>query len=241
MRKYFPQQLFIVAIILLITSCGKKAPNESKYIPKDASMVVVVNPKSLEDKLQSGNLTFDSITNRILTNDRIATEENKKKWEDFKNSGVDLDKNIYYFMTQKGSLDKNLKTIINFMATIKDEAKFDKFIKEQKDINATEIEKNKDFSILKTGNDVVLSWNKEVVMLSITLEKVRGSYDETGNYIEPDLSVIQSNLKNEVNRYYTLKENESIASVSYFKDMFKDKADGYMFSTTSGVSSLLSS
>lgn len=241
MRKYFPQQLFIVAIILLITSCGKKAPNEAKYIPKNVSMVVAINPKSLEEKLKTGNLTFDSITNRILSNDKIFTEENKKKWEDFKNSGIDLENNFYYFMTQKGSLNADLRTTINIMAVMKDEAKFDKFIREQKDINAADIEKSKDFSIVKTGKDVVMSWNKEVVILSITLEKASGTFDESGNYIEPDLSAIQSKLISEVKSYYSLKENESIASVSYFKDMFKDKADGYMFSTTSGVSSLLSS
>ncbi len=242
MNKKISQILFIVAVTIIISSCGKKAPKEAKYIPKDASAVVVVNPKSLEDKLKSGNLTIDSLMNRYKDIFKELSAEDKLKWDEFKNSGVSFEDNIYLFVTQKGSLKDGTSSITNLMLNLKDEAKFEKFIKEQKEFKAEDLVKEKNFSYL-SENSFALAWNKDVVILSYAYfsnPTTAESFDSSGFYIEPDKTKLKEKHKNEIASYFSLKEKESIASVSYFNDMFKSKSDGYLFSSTASALGYLS-
>lgn len=241
MQKNFLKLILLSVIAFAVTSCGKKTPTEAKYIPKDASSVVVINPKSLDEKLKSGNLSLDSFINRFKSFGDSTNTENLKKWEDFKNSGINLDNNLYFFLVQKGSVQKGLTTAFSVMASLKDEAKFEKFIKEQKEFKAENLSKEKTYSYLSTNEKISLAWNKEVVLATFYATDKRALIDSLGNYSEPDKTEDLKAQKEEVNRYFNLKETESVASISLFKDMFKTKADGYMFSSTNAFMGYLAS
>ena len=86
-------------MIIIFASCGKKAPNEAKYIPKDATIVIAIDSKSLGDKMSKGNIPLDTFISRLQKNADTVSAKNKQYWEDFKNSGVSLDNNLYFFPT----------------------------------------------------------------------------------------------------------------------------------------------
>ncbi|HNJ58631.1 MAG TPA: DUF4836 family protein [Chitinophagaceae bacterium] len=242
MNKIISTLSLLVTIIVFTTSCGKKAPSEAKYIPKDATSIVVINQKTLEEKLKSGNITLDSFINKMLDTKDSANAASLKKWQDFKNSGIDLDNNLYFFVVQKGSISKGLTTAVNIMAGLKDQAKFEKYIKEQKEFNAKNLIQENNFSYLSSiDTDLSLSWNKEIAIATFYKRDIKGSYDSVGNYIEPDKSETTKDKNEEVKRYFNLKENESVASVAYFNDMFKTKADGYIFGSTNSMLGFLAS
>jgi hypothetical protein len=50
----------------LLTSCNNHAPKEAKFIPKDASAVLVMDPKSLHDKLEKSGINMDTLINRLF-------------------------------------------------------------------------------------------------------------------------------------------------------------------------------
>ncbi len=52
---------FLLLVVLLLASCAKKAPKQTRYIPKDASAVFSINPKQLADKLDNNGVNIDSI------------------------------------------------------------------------------------------------------------------------------------------------------------------------------------
>jgi hypothetical protein len=240
MRKNFVQLVLLVTVISVLASCGKKTPTEAKYIPKDASGVLVVNPKSLEDKLKSGNLTIDSFVKHLQNGADTMSAKDKKMWEGFKNSGVSLEDNVYLFFVQKGSMQKGQSTVFNVMATLKDEAKFEKFVKEQDELKDKAITKDKGFSYLTTSYNSSLAWNKDVVIVTMYNKGYTSSYDSLGNYQMPDESVGKKEQQAEVARYFNLKETETVATVPLFTDMFKEKADGYFFATSAGSLAALS-
>ena len=95
MYKPLVKLLLITTVVITLASCGSKTPKETKYIPKDATAVVVVNPKSLEDKMKTGNLSLDSFVNKFNEKEDTANQAKAKKlWDDFKASGVSLDDNL---------------------------------------------------------------------------------------------------------------------------------------------------
>lgn len=240
MRKNFLQLVAFSMVLIVMVSCGKKAPKEAKYIPKDATAVMVVNPKSLEDKMKKGNLTIDTFIKKFQTGSDTMSAKDKKTWEDFKNSGVSLDDNLFLFVTQKGSMQKGQSSAFSVLATIKDEAKFEKFVKEQDDLKSKAITKDKGFSYLSTSYNSSLAWNKEVVIVTMYNKVAKFEFDSLGNYKMPDETDTKKEQAEEVARYFSLKEAESVASVDLFNDMFKEKADGYLFGTSSGSLAALS-
>jgi len=235
MNKKIYQIFLIVAVAFLVASCGKKVPKQAKYIPKDASAVVVINPKSLDEKLKSGNLSLDSFLNRFKDEMKDFSLDDKKKWEDFKNSGISLEENIFFFMLQTGTFQKGITTSSNILVSLKDKDKFEKFIKSQKEFKAEDLSQEKDFAYLSSNENLSMAWNKEVVILSFSFKPYKSNYDSAGNYIEPNKAEEKAAQKTAVTRYFSLKDHESITSVSYFNDMFKTKADGYFLSSTAGA------
>ena len=60
MRKISYLLLITITATIIVTSCGKKAATEAKYIPKDVTAVIVVDPLSLKEKMSKGNMSVDS-------------------------------------------------------------------------------------------------------------------------------------------------------------------------------------
>ncbi len=242
MYKPLVKLLLITTVVITLASCGSKTPKETKYIPKDATAVVVVNPKSLEDKMKTGNLSLDSFVNKFNEKEDTANQAKAKKlWDDFKASGVSLDDNLFLFVVQKGNMQKGQSTAVSVLATIKDEAKFEAYVKKQQEqLKDNGIQKESNFSYLVSSYNSSVAWNKEVVIVTMYNKDSKMSFDSLGNYQTPDETVTKKEQKAEVARYFSLKADETVGSIALFNDLFKEKADGYLFTTSSGTLAALS-
>ena len=241
MQKKLFNWLSFSTVLLVLASCGNKAPKEAKYIPKDATVVLAVNPKSLEDKMKQGNLTIDSFVNKLSVNtDTADANKAKKLWSDFKNSTINIDENVFLFVVQKASVQKGEANAVTLDDTIKDEAKFEAFIKGQDELKSKAIQKESNFSYLEAAYNTSIAWNKEVVLLTMYNKTPKMTFDSLGNYEMPDETTIKKEHKEEVARYFNLKAEQSMGSVDLFNNMFKEKADAYGFSTSAGTLAALS-
>lgn len=240
-KQAFPL-LGLSVLIIFLASCGSKAPKEAKYIPKDATAIFVVNPKSLEDKMKAGNLSIDSFVNKLTVDaDTAETNKAKQMWSDFKASSVSLDDNIFFFVVQKGSIQKGEATAVTIAAKIKDQSKFEEFIKKQNEqLKNNPVQKESNFSYMEAAYQTSLAWNSDVVLLTMYTKVPKMQFDSLGNYEMPDQAETKKEQKEEVKRYFALKSDESIGSVDFFNDMFKEKADAYVFTTSAGSLAALS-
>lgn len=236
-RNYF--LLAVIAITIMVTSCGKKAPTQAKYIPKDASLVLVFNPATLEAKLKEGKLSYDSIAN-VFADEFNADSAAKNEWNEFKESGINLNDNLYFFQQQKGGSLTNPSSTFCLMASIKDASKFDTYIQTKAKKDNKTISKETNCSYVKLDGNNAVTWNKDVVMLTVYTPSYKASFDSVGNYVMPNEEENAKQLKEMALSYYSLKEVEQVTSVDVFNNMFKEKADMYMFGGTGSTLAMLS-
>jgi hypothetical protein len=233
--------LITVTATIIVTSCGKKAATEAKYIPKDVTGVIVVDPLSLKEKMSKGNISVDSFLLQFQKkSDTAGIARNKKLWEEFKENGINLDRNLYVFFVQKGSLQKGQSSAYSFMGNMKDETKFQAYLKKQEDTKNKAISKGKNYNYLQMSDENIIAWNQEVVIVTWYNKVAKFEYDSLGNYKAPDESTTKLEVQQEVERYFSLKESESVVSVTPFNNMFNEKADGYIFNSSSAALTSLS-
>jgi hypothetical protein len=214
--KHIARYFLLFAVILFIaTSCKKPVPDQTKYIPKDATFVVDLDWKSLSQKASKGNMNWDSLFRSLSqSNDDSLLASGKKKFDDFMNSGVDVEHNVFLFARTSNSIMNGSSTMGGAIAILKDADKFEAYIKRQ--AGANEIKKGNNYSYSTMGNNVAVGWNKEVVILS-------GSY--TGKNGADSSSSTSSPLQQTFSSLFSQKEDESVAAIPEFRDLLAEKGD----------------
>jgi hypothetical protein len=241
MKNLLRNSLWMLLLAALFSSCSSKSPKEARYIPKDASFVFVADPQQMEDKLQKGGISVDSLIARFFKNEP-ANSKDKAEFDDFtKNAGIEWDGKVFIFVQQKTYPDKSSSNTLNALGSLKDASKLEAFIQKQEEFKGKTIQKEKDFSYIVQKDGTVLSWNKDQLIVSIHTHTPKFSFDTiTETYKEPATFDVTTEVKQEVTRFYTQTISESMADVKPFTTMFKDKADGYVFSSSNSAFSALS-
>jgi hypothetical protein len=241
MHKIFYLLFITITATTMVTSCGKKAATEAKYIPKDVTAVIVVDPLSLKEKMSKGNMSVDSFLLQFQKkSDTAGIARNKKLWEEFTENGINLDRNLYMFFVQKGSLLKGQSSAYSFMGNMKDETKFQAYLKKQEETKDKAVSKGKNYSYLQMSDESIIAWNQEIVIATWYNKVAKFEYDSLGNYKAPDGSATKLEMQQEVERYFSLKESESVVSIAPFNNMFNEKADGYIFNSSAAALASLS-
>jgi hypothetical protein len=241
MHKIFYLLFITITATTMVTSCGKKAATEAKYIPKDVTAVIVVDPLSLKEKMSKGNMSVDSFLLQFQKkSDTAGIARNKKLWEEFTENGINLDRNLYMFFVQKGSLLKGQSSAYSFMGNMKDETKFQAYLKKQEETKDKAVSKGKNYSYLQMSDESIIAWNQEIVIATWYNKVAKFEYDSLGNYKAPDESATKLEMQQEVERYFSLKESESVVSIAPFNNMFNEKADGYIFNSSAAALASLS-
>lgn len=219
--------LIVIAAVML-ASCGKKAPNHAKYIPKDANNIVCIDLKSISDKLEKDSLT---VTTLLETTKSVADEKTYneiiKKFNELKDAGIDWTDKIFVSTSSLNMWTYGSQPAVEIVATLSDSKKLEDFLKKQSGI---EIKKGEDFSFTR-NNNMAIGWNDKVIIFA-TAEKKK-TYDD---YIsdssanakprsERNSDDVQDNLK----KYFSQKKSESILSVDGFNDLFKKPFDIALF------------
>lgn len=222
MKRIVRYKLLFVVIIFTATSCKKSAPNQTKYIPKDAMFVFDMDWKSLSAKAAEGNINWDSLFKSVADESGdSAIAQGRKLMEDFKNSGVDMESNLFFFLKIGGSMMSGQSATGGIVAGMKDAGMFENYIKKQP--GAGEIKKESNYSYISIGNDFTVGWNKDVVILS-------GSGMQGGSATAPATNTAPQTLA----ALFNQKEDESVSAIPEFMDLMTEKADMLVW-TNSGT------
>jgi hypothetical protein len=231
----------ILLLAVVLTSCRNNAPKEARYIPKDASAVFVVDLKEMQDKLQKGGISTDSLIARMFRNEPAGSKDRAEFDEIRNNAGINWNERLFVFFNQKTNPDKSTVMTFSAIAHLDDVAKLETYLKKQEHTKDSAIHKETDFSYQLTGNNSMLAWNDKHVIVTHYTHTPKLSFDTVSMTYDTVLNNGQeAELKAQVTRFFTQKESESMADVPVFTGMFKEKADGYMFSSSNSSLAYLS-
>lgn len=238
MKTMFRSAFIALVAIVLFSSCKSKTPKQAALIPKDAVIVFVIDQEAMSEKLKKGNFKLDESVEKLFTT--IDSVKGKKLFTDAQNAGVNYKEKMFGFVTQKGNPKTTQTSSVSIIATLTDAAKFETFLKAQEEFKGREVKKGKDYSYIQIDGNAIISWTADVAMFTGYNVNQTGSYDNaTGTYKEPAPVNKVEELKKLVESFYSLKDADKVSSVKYFTDMLNEKADAYMFaSSTSTINSL---
>lgn len=233
MKRIIFHFVMTVSVLTVLSSCNNHTPKEAKYIPKEASFVLVLDPEQLQDKLQKGGIGMDTLLKRVFKNDSLDSKD-KERFNQLKdNAGMDWTGKLFLFATQKSNVDNSTSNIISVMGSMKDSAKFRAFLLAQDEMKGKGIKQEKEFNYLIFEEGSMLAWNDQQVIATMYTHAQKAVYDTVEmTFKKPTAGNNEAEMKTAVSHYFTQKVNESLADVAIFTDMFKEKADGYMFSST---------
>ncbi len=220
LQKKYAATGWLLVFIVFITSCKSSVPEQTKYIPKDASLVLSINPKKLKDKLDDSKVSLDSIIRSAMSADTsmMITAD------DIANSGIDVTKDVYFFVNQSGSMMTGSSVTTGFVAAMGKTAAFEDFLK--KKMPSAQIKKENSYSYAMLKNGMIAGWNDDVVLV----DNVIGYNMQTGEQTGTADAAHQ-----QLTTLFNQKEDASLASLKQFKDAATDKADMLFWSNSNGA------
>lgn len=236
MTKMFSKALLAASAIAILLSSCSKVPEQSKYIPKTASVVLSVNSKEISKKLITNGITMDKLFAAVQEKDTLS--EAQKFWKDIENSGLDLQANSFVSVVYGKA-----QSYVTLTGGLKDADKFEAYLK--KNVNNFSLQTKSDFKyILEEKSEGVIAWNKETV---IYLKGIEGDAMQKGMPIpqglpSPDSAESEEDATaqpaalvtadassdvwvTEADHLFHLKKEETAGSIDAFNDLLKNNAD----------------
>lgn len=230
----------LVGGLLILSSCSNKAPKEAAYIPKTASFVISLDLKQLQQKLDEGGFTTDSLISMFAGKDSMDEKIKKLFQAARKESGINWNEKIFLFVNQKDFADKSTSTSINILASTSDETALAKYLLQQEELQNKKIEKEKNYSYVQNEKEWQVSWNKEVCILTYYMHETQPIYDTIEmTFKEAPPANLPKECKEEADKFFTQSSNQSLASIEVFNEMFREKSDGFLFSSSNSSLSML--
>jgi hypothetical protein len=131
-------------------------------------------------------------------------------------------------VVQKGGGMANSKgnAIMSGIASLKDAADFEAYLKKKSP--GSEIRKEKNYSYTTVKGENLVAWGDDliVVMSNQGSSAPDMEYDSTSgtfNFKQPVSA--EKDLKTEMDNYFNLKEDASVAAIPEFRDLMQDKSD----------------
>ncbi|TWF44613.1 hypothetical protein FHW36_101533 [Chitinophaga polysaccharea] len=238
--------LTAVAAAVILSSCSKN-PEESRYIPKTAGVVIDLNAKQLTTKLVTNGITMDKLFAAADTKD--TANEVMKAWKDAENSGIDLQSHFFASIVFQGQAAEK-KSYVALTASLKDADKFEAYLK--KNVADFSLKTQNDFKyIWETKQHAVIGWNKSAVIYISAVDPNNLEQYAPGGSSQPsqdgDQPMVDSavavpaalratdddaTIKNwvaEVDHLFHLKKEESAGSIEPFAKLLKENADAGVF------------
>ena len=205
MNKFLRYLTLVLFVSLLVVSCSR-SPQATDMIPKDANVVISLDTKSLMEK---GKLDQFKNTSMYSTMKKFSAKDpNTEKLLDqiIENPvavGVDLTKDIYYFLSANKSYNCA-------MIGLSSSAKFEEFTKKiHKDLSVNaQIKKESKFSYVLYEPGALLLWDEsKLIFIGITKPECQ------------DSALIYAN------NLFAMKSENAIASNKDFVAFMKTKKD----------------
>ncbi|MEO7530243.1 MAG: DUF4836 family protein, partial [Sediminibacterium sp.] len=200
MKKNLYSTFLIIGIAVVFSACKNNVPKEAKYIPKDAGFVLILDPQQMQDKLQKGGISIDTLIARIFKNEP-ADSKDRSRFNGMKDSaGINWGNKFFVFMTQKSNADKTQSSTFSLIGSLKDAAKFEAFVKKQDEHKNAEIKKEKDYSYFTSGEgSVMIAWNDEQLIMTMYNHLQKPVYDTVAmTFKKPVQTDTEGEMKREV-------------------------------------------
>ena len=243
MTKMFSKVLLAAGTMAVMLSSCSKVPEQSKYIPKTAGVVLSINSKQISNKLVTNGITMDKMFAAVQ--DKDTSNPAMKAWKDAENSGVDLQNNFFVSVV----FNNSQQTYVTLTGGLKDASKFEEYLK--KNVANFTLKKKNDFQyIWEADQQAVIGWNKETVIYvrGLDADKLKkGAMGMPGGFPSPDDDsdgvLIDSAIASparmvtagdiggedvwvaETAHLFHLKKDEYVNDVPAFKDLLKNNAD----------------
>ncbi len=225
--------VLLILITALSTSCKKKVPKQTTHIPKTAVFVASLNSKSLQNKLVKSQVTIGNLLKSLTSDNDSAFDKGRKEWEDLKNSGIDLEEDIYVSFDQKGggmAMGKG-SGIISVLGTLDDASKLEAYLKKKKP--TASVQKEKNYTYMIDGDNMIAWANDLVIAMSYQKSYAGGmqfdSATQSYNLNKPQDVNTTNDLKAEMTAYINREEETSVTSLSEFRDLMQDRSDASMW------------
>lgn len=236
MTKNISKVLLTAVTAAVVFSACSKIPEQSKYIPKTAGVVLSINSKQISKKLVTNGITMDKMFAAVQEKD--TSNAAMKAWNDAENSGVDLQNNFFVSLV----FNSSTQSYVSMTGGLKDATKFEAYLK--KNIANFSLKKKNDFQyVWQDDQKAVIGWNKETVIYVHGVDAnglknrnmgvpVQGDdvADSTATaqpvrQVTPAADAEETIWVTEVDRLFHLKKEETAGTIDAFKDLLKDNAD----------------
>jgi hypothetical protein len=214
---------FAWSILLLsaMASCGKKSNTQGRYIPEDAGVAVIVNGKTLCEKLPWELVRQNSTLAEVLK-DSSVTAEVRKLLEEPEKTGIDIHEDFAFFL-----IKDSLNSYVCMSGKVKDEAAFRK-TGEQLTGSPAPAGGNARTFIMK--DRISIGWDKKEFILAVHTPELSETY--RSNLMSPDTSeVIKAkftpvdNAQSVCRQLFELPEVASMAKSAKFSKLMEEPGD----------------
>lgn len=226
-----------LATLLFFSSCSR-LPEQTKYIPKEAVMIMGINGKSLAQKGAWSELTGDSVLEHLKA---AASPQQQEYLNHPAETGVNTLSAFYVFFKPDPRFGNGYVGII---AALNNADKFTAFM--QKSMDTIPVKKEGDISSMLIGKKGLLAWNKQAAVLLIpaansistgAIKQIIVSKDSLFSHLNSDSSGIGQllhatdtafnapELYTEMHRLFALSKSNAISSNDKFVALQKEAAD----------------
>jgi hypothetical protein len=222
-----------VLIAGTLISCKNNAPEETRMIPNNALAVVTIDPNALAEKLQDGGISIDSVIGKIFEKDSSAAKDRKSLDEFRKNAGFDWTKPIHFFIVRKQAPDNTNISIMTVLASLSDTSKLLTFIHSGEHTNSNKVVRENLFSYIEQGPGNIIAWDQNHIISMFYQHPVKPYYDTVKmKFVIPERPDYSKEMLAEAVKMFSQNDKASMRSVKGFSEMYKNKAEGYLFSAT---------
>lgn len=204
-------QLCLLISVMIISSCNRNKVEQIKHIPKDATLVLAINPMSFYDKMKNNKGEIDSLINSFV--DKMANSDSVKQQGELAKEAFDFKKSVYFFIKASNSIAEGKSISGATIIPLKNKDKFVAFLKSTNPL--LNISEETGFSFTQS-NKFAAGWNKDIAIIL-----------SSGNYAEETAN------KASLESLFNLKESESIASDDKFLKSFDAKSDISFYTNSS--------
>jgi hypothetical protein len=244
MTKNISKVLLTAVTAAVVFSACSKLPEQSKYIPKTAGVVLNINSKEISKKLITNGITMDKLFTAVQEKDTASAA--MKAWKDAENSGIDLQSNFFVSVV----FNSSQQSYVSMTGGLKDATKFEAYLK--KTIANYSLKTKKDFQyVWEEDQKAVIGWNKETVIYvrGVDADKLKSSMPGAAAPAYPDsdseeaavaadsaavaparavtlaASAEEDTWVAETDHLFHLKKDETAGTIDAFKDLLKGDAD----------------
>lgn len=217
MQVRYGKLLMVVAAAAIFASCGK-SNTQGKLIPKDASVVVQIDGKSLSSKLPWDDIKKNPLFEEA-TKDSTISATLKSILDNPDNSGIDTKTDLIIFL-EKDSIGG----YVALEGTVKDKAAFEKFATET--TKGTVSQKGDLQYVAKSP--LCVSWNKDKFIYLIDVPQISQLSQLTQRMQMDSIDVPAAkprDISAAVAALFSLEESASLAKDDRFSKLMKEAGD----------------